>query len=103
MDTELLNRIRRIHAAVAAAEETDPKKLRATVIETYKMTAMFQDFRGGLTDAQLANQAHSVIQNLANLRDHLTKWAARKSKDKEKVDDALRQPGALKRKRIKDW
>ncbi len=48
MEIELLQRIRRIYAAVVAAEETDPKTLRATVIETDEIKAMFQDFRGGL-------------------------------------------------------
>lgn len=95
MDDEMLQRIRRIYAAVGAAEETDPKKLRATVVETDQVKAMFQDFSGGLSDDELANHAYLVIHNIANLRDHLRRRAASNSKDKGKVDDALRQSPEL--------
>ena len=80
MDDAIRQRISRIYAAIGAIEEADPHKLKATVIETDKMKAVFQDFRGGFSDDELSNQAHTVIHNIANLRDHLlvdgwTKWS----------------------------
>ena len=89
MDEELLLRVRRIYAAVGSTEESDPTKLRAVVIVTDKIRAMFQDFRGGLNDEQLTNYAHAMIHNIANLRDHLIKWAAQSGRAKERVDEVL--------------
>ncbi len=76
MDDTISVRISRIYAAVGAAEEHDPNKLKATVIQTDEVRGVLQDFRGALTDDELSNQAHTVIHNIANLRDHLRRWAA---------------------------
>jgi hypothetical protein len=89
MDDAILQRVSRIYAAIGAIEEIDPKKLRATVVETETMKAVFQDFRGGLSDAELSNQAQSAIGNIANLRDHLRRWAVQNGHDKGKVDRAF--------------
>jgi hypothetical protein len=89
MDDAIRQRISRICAAIGAIEETDPQKLRATVIQTERINAVFQDFRGGLSDDELSNQAHTVIHNIANLRDHLRRWAAQNGKDKAKVDQTV--------------
>jgi hypothetical protein len=100
MEDELLQRVRRIYAAVEAVEETDPKKLKATVIATDKVRCVFQDFRGDFSDEELYNYAYSVIHNIANLRDHLRKWAAHNGEDKEKVDQVIGQ--SLELQIIKD-
>lgn len=100
MTAELLERIRRIYSAIEALEETDLNKLKATVIATDKTKGVIQDFRGGLTHEQLSNTAHTLIHNIANLRDHLKKWAARNGKDKKKVDEAFAQ--SLELQIIKD-
>lgn len=89
MDDAILQRIRRIYAAIGSIEEDDPQKLKATVIQTDKIKAVFQDFRGGFSDDDLSNQAHSVIHNIANLRDHLRRWASHNDQDKNKVDKAV--------------
>ncbi len=89
MDDAILQRISRIYAAIGAIEECDPTKLKATVIQNDKITAVFQDFRSGLSDDELSNQAYSVIHNIANLRDHLRRWAANNGHDKNKVDNAV--------------
>ncbi len=91
MRTELLQRIRRIYSSVGAVEETDPNKLKAAVIITDKITAVYQDFRGGLNDAELSNLAYMLISNIANLRNHLRKWAVNNGKDKKKVDETFNQ------------
>jgi len=100
MNTELLQRIRRIYSSIGAVEETDPSKLKAAVIATDEITAVFQDFRGGLTDDKLSNLAHMLIHNIANLHDHLKKWAAHNGKDKKKVNMAFGQ--SLELQIIKD-
>lgn len=86
MDDEILQRISRIYAAIGSIEQDDPQKLKAAVIQTEKIKAVFQDFRGGFSDDDLCNQAHSVIHNIANLRDHLRRWASHHDQDKNKVD-----------------
>ena len=50
MDDDIRQRINRIYAAIGGIEEDDPNKLRATVIQTDKLMAVFQDFRGGFSD-----------------------------------------------------
>lgn len=89
MVDSILQRISRIYAAVGSIKEDDPQKLKATVIQTEKIKAVFQDFRGGYSDDDLSNQAHSVIHNIANLRDHLRRWASHHDQDKNKVDQTV--------------
>ncbi len=86
MDDAILQRISRIYAAIGDIEEDDPNKLRATVVQTDKMKVVLQDFREGFSDDELTNYAHTVIHNIANLRDHLSRWAAHNGHDKTKVD-----------------
>jgi hypothetical protein len=61
-------------------------KVPATVISTPHVHGVMQDFRGGMSEEEIANSAHSLIHNIANLRDHLRRWAAKNGKDKGKVD-----------------
>jgi len=91
MNTELTQRIHRIYSSINAVEETDPNKLKATVIATDEITFVFQDFRGDLTVAELSNLVYMLISNIANLRDHLRKWAVKNGKGKEKVNEAFKQ------------
>lgn len=100
MDDAIRQRISRIYAAIGTIEEDDPNKLKATVIQTDKVKAVSQDFHGGFSDAELSNQAHSVIDNIANLRDHLRRWASHHGQDKNKVDRAVDQ--CLELRIIKD-
>ena len=51
---------------------------------------VMQDFSGGLPAESLSNLAHSLIHNIANLADHLKKWARKNEKDKNLVDDAIK-------------
>lgn len=90
MDDAIRERISRIYAAIGAIEEDDPNKLKAPVIQTDKIRGVFQDFRGGFSDEDLSNQAHIVIHNIANLHDHLRRWAAHNDEEKSKVDQAVR-------------
>jgi hypothetical protein len=86
---ELLFRIRRINAAIAAGEETDLSKVPATVTVGRKFVEVNQDFRGGLGDEQIHNLAHQAIHSIANLRDNLIKWADANGKAKKRVWDTF--------------
>lgn len=89
MDDSIRQRINRIYAAIGAIEESDPQKLKATVIKTEEVISVFQNFRGGYSDDELSNQAHTVVHNIANLRDNLRRWAANNGQDTSKVDTAV--------------
>jgi len=84
-----------MYAAVAASEEPDLSKLPARVIRTDRILGVYQDFSGGLKDEEIANLAYSLIQNIANLEDHLRGWAVRNGKDKSLVDQAFKASFAL--------
>ena len=95
MDDELIHRIRRIHVAIGALEEFDLQNLPAQVTRTEESITFVQDFRGGLTDEELSNAVHLVIHNIANLYDHLKKWAVRNGYEKKIVQDARASSSAL--------
>ena len=96
MDEELINRIGRIYAAINATEEADLTKLKAPIAKTTeKYMVLYQDFRGGRTNEELSNFACSVIHNIANLGDHLKKWAVRNGQDKGKIGEAVNRSLAL--------
>ena len=89
MDDAISERISRIYAAIGAVEEADLNKLKSTCIQTEKMKALLQDFSTGLSEDKLSNRVHTVIHNIANLCDHLRRWAARNCQDKKKVDQTI--------------
>ena len=69
--------------------------MSATITKTEQFIALCQDFRGDLNDEELSNLAHSMIHNIANLCDHLRRWAAHNGQDKNKVDETVNQSFAL--------
>lgn len=77
MDDELIMRTSRIYAAIHAVEEMDLSKLKGQVVETDKFAGAWNDFSGGLSEAEMSNLAHSLIHNIANLPNHLRKWVGR--------------------------
>jgi hypothetical protein len=100
MNDIILQRISRIYAAIGDIEEDDPNKLRATVIQTDKIKAVFQNFCSDFSDDDLSNYAHMVINNIANLQDHLRRWAKDNGHDKAKVDQTFKN--SLELQIIKD-
>ena len=93
---ELLSRIRRIYASIDVLQEFDMGKLPAKFFQNDHVVAMFQDFTGALSEEDLANVAHTVIHNIANLQDHLRRWAAHNGQDKTKVDTKFKTSQPLK-------
>jgi hypothetical protein len=100
MNTELLHRIRRIYSSIGAAEETDMNNLKPIVITMDEIKAVFQNFRGNLTNAELSNRVHMLIHNIANLHNHLRKWAVQNGMSKEKIDEVFAK--SLELRIIKD-
>ena len=93
---DLISRVQRLYTAIGATEEADISKFIPTVISDAKRVSLYQDWRGGRSDAELANTTHILIYNIANLKDLLKKWAVQNGKAKTKVDDAFRNSPALK-------
>ena len=93
---ELTLRIQRIYKAVDAVIETDMGKLKPKVIKNGKRIAVYQDFSGGRSSAEIENSASILIYNVANLKDHLRNWADNNGKDRAKVNAAFRGSHALK-------
>ena len=92
---ELITRLKRIYASVDALQEFNMGKLPAKVVQNDRIVTVFQDFSGGLSEEEFANLAHSVINNIANLQDHLRRWAAKNGKDKTKVDAVFNESRPL--------
>jgi len=86
---EVLERLHRIYAAVDAVEEGDLGKFAPMIFEAGRIVGVYQDFVGGLTPAELSNLTHSVIHNIANLRDHLKHWAKKNGHDPKHIDHAI--------------
>ena len=93
---DLIFRVQRLHAAIGAVEETDISKFVPQVINDEHRIGFYQDWSGGLNDAELTNIVHILIYNIANLKDNLKKWAAHNGKDKARVDAAFNNSEALK-------
>ena len=92
----LISRVQRLYVAIGATEETDISKFMPKVINDGSRVGFYQDWSGGRSDAELANTAHMLIYNIANLKDLLKKWGVRNGKDKTKVDSAFKSSQALK-------
>jgi len=92
---ELLNRIDRIYASVDATQEFDMTKLPGIVWQQQGGVGFYQDFRGGLSQAEIQNIAYSLIHNIANLKDHLRRWARQNGTDPATIDQAIGASNAL--------
>jgi hypothetical protein len=93
---DLSFRLQRIYAAIGASLEFDMSKLPATVVNNERMFGIFQDFSGGMSDANMANAAQLIIHNIASLHDHLRSWAAKNGKNKERVNTVFRESQELR-------
>ncbi|HEY3319938.1 MAG TPA: hypothetical protein VGP72_05695 [Planctomycetota bacterium] len=93
---EIQNRLRRIYASIGVAMECDMRKFPPKIVQNEHVICVSQDFRGGMSDADVENAAYTIIHNVANLRDHLRKWAKANSKEQAKVYAAIDASPALK-------
>src|SRR5262249_18077255 len=86
---ELAARVRQIYAAIDAVQEFDLSKVPARGINTPRAHAIMRDCRDGRNEEEIGNSGYTLSHNIANLRDHLRRWAAKNGKDKGKVDAAF--------------
>jgi len=93
---DLILRVKRLYAAIKETEETDISKFLPKVINDGHRKGFYQDWSGGLSEAELTNIAHSLIYNIAHFDAPLKKWADRNSQDKTKLDDVFNSSLALR-------
>jgi hypothetical protein len=90
MDTsQLIAKVERLRASIGAAEDRDLSKVKATVTQTVNSVSVQHDFSGGLTQAQIDNMAWGVIRAIADLKDHLNRWAAANGHPRDAGDVAV--------------
>lgn len=95
MEDELTPRLGRIYAAIDAVFEGDLTRFPPRLFRNERHFVGYQDFMGGLSDAQIENLAHSVIANIASFGNHLRRWAARNGHDRSRVDQTISSSLAL--------
>ena len=93
---DLILRVKRLYAAIKVTEETDIGKFLPKVISDGHRKGFSQDWSGGLSEAELANIAHSLIYSIAHFDAPLKEWADQNSQDKTKVDDMFKSSLALR-------
>jgi len=96
VNDDLVSRVQRLYTAIEAVEETDISKFIPKIIKDGKRVGFFQDWSNERSNADLNNNAHMLIYNIANLKDLLKKWAVRNGKEKAMVDDVFKGSQALK-------
>ena len=96
MSNDLILRVQRIYSAIGETEETNITKFSPKIINDGHKIGLEQDWSGGLSEADLTNVAHSLIHNIANIHDHLRKWAACNGKDENLIEDIFNSSQALK-------
>ncbi len=97
MTDKINERIRRIYAAIDEAVTTDASGFKSEtrhVGGNKFVTGM--DFGGGLTKEQLQNTVFTAVHNVANLSDHLKKWARQNNKNANTIDQIVNDSPELK-------
>ena len=94
--SDLEQRLDRIYSALEAVRETDLTRFEVTQGEWDGQATLRLDFRGGLSDEQLSNLAHSAIHIVAHLEGHLIRWARSKGLDSKLVSTTVSKSTALR-------
>ena len=90
--TQLIQKIERLRAALGEAEDADLSKWKAAlepVPELPGVVRLRHDFSGGLSKPQIENIVWTVTRSIADMYDHLRKWASAHGHEKEAVDRAV--------------
>lgn len=77
---DVTDRLQRVYASLGATIEADLTLFKPTVVITEEEVAVYQNFVGGLSEAELLNAAFGLVHNIANLRDNVSRWAEEKGK-----------------------
>lgn len=94
-NNDLIFRVKRLYTAVKATEETDISKFLPKVINDGHRKGFYQDWSGGLSEAEITNTAYSLIYNIAHFDTILKKWANKNDQNKTKVNDMFNSSLAL--------
>ena len=97
MSSDLEGRIRRIYAAIGEAITTDLSEFKAVTRRV--RGSLYQtsvSFDGGMSSDQMQNTVFSAVHNVANLRDHLKKWARQNGRGGDVVDGVVEDSFELK-------
>jgi hypothetical protein len=92
---EVLARLRRIYAAIEATLEDNLTTFVPHIEQNEGHWTRHQDFVGGLTTAELANLAHSVIHSVASFPNHLRRWAKKNGRDASRIDLTIKNCPAI--------
>lgn len=87
---DLAERLGRLNAAIGRVRVADLTRFPAQVIQTSRVHGIFQEFSGGATPEELANDALTLVASIGSLKDHLEKWAPRNGRDAAKVAQTIR-------------
>lgn len=88
----LIDYLKRMYASVDAAAEFNLNKFPAKIIQNEKLFGMYQDFSGGLSQPEIENIACIFIHNIANLLNHIKRWAKESGSDKVDIVAAYNKP-----------
>ena len=76
--------------------EGDLAKFPPNVIADENGFSVYQDFLGSLSGPQISNLAHSLLHNIASLRDNLKSWARKNGRDPQRIEQAFNNSEDLK-------
>jgi hypothetical protein len=87
--SQLIGKIERLRAAIGEARDADLTKIHAVITQTPETVTVRHDFAGEFTRPQVENLAWAIIRAIADLQDHVKKWAAAHGHPKTAVDLAV--------------
>lgn len=90
MDTQLLERLRRLHIAIGRVSESELSKFPARVFSNDRARIVVQDSSGGMSVTEISETLHALIHNIASFHDHLQKWGERNGVSRESIHNFLK-------------
>ena len=95
MSDDPMRRLQRVYAAIGEAIDTDAFEFRPVTRrdgDQYATSVRFDE----ASEEEMQNTIYSAVHNVANLRDHLKKWARQHGKDSGVIDKAVDASPELK-------
>lgn len=96
MADDVLARLHRLYAAVADTLEDDLSKFPPAFFGNDRVWGVFQDFMGGLSQAQIENLADAVIRNIAVFPEHLRAHCRQRDIDPAPIASGIAASFALR-------
>jgi len=86
---DIVERLRRMNSAMRRCV-VPVSKWPTHLVRTPKYRFVEANFSGDASPEELANDAFSLIANVASLADHLRKWSKENNRDPRRVDETIR-------------